>query len=361
MKRESFSGRVKGELCRIEACGIEGERAELCALLWLLVKIEGSGAGTGQVFQLFAENDSVSEKCFTLLKKNINMNLAQFVQEHSTGQRSKHSAIRFPWEASLKNMAKELGLQEDYFQEDYFQEDYFQEDYLQKDYLQKDYLQKDHVQKDHIPKESGVLVLKAPPVLIWGEESLKAFIRGAFLAAGSVNDPSKNYHLEFVCPDRTKACQLIEALGFFHVEAKTVQRKNSHVVYVKEGAAIAGLLALMGAKDALLSMEDIRSLKETRNSVNRQVNCETANINKTVNAAVKQLSDIRLVEERIGFQNLSESLAEIAALRMQYPEASLKELGQMLLPPVGKSGVNHRLRKLGMLADSLRENEEEQS
>ena len=119
------------------------------------------------------------------------------------------------------------------------------------------------------------------------------------------------------------------------------------------------MLAIMEANVALMNLENIRILKEMRNSVNRKVNCETANINKTVSAAVKQIEDIRLIKEKTGLHNLNEGLAEIAELRLQYPEATLKELGMMLSPQVGKSGVNHRLRKLSEIADELRTNEEE--
>ena len=132
------------------------------------------------------------------------------------------------------------------------------------------------------------------------------------------------------------------------------------MVYVKEGAQIVDMLAVMEANVALMNLENIRILKEMRNSVNRKVNCETANINKTVNAAVKQIEDIRLIESKMGFHSLNEGLAEIAELRLQYPEATLKELGMMLNPQVGKSGVNHRLRKLSEIAEGLRDDKEEQ-
>ena len=187
----------------------------------------------------------------------------------------------------------------------------------------------------------------------------RAFIRGTFLSSGSISDPEKGYHFEIVCPDRGKAEQLQGIIRSFHVEAKIVVRKKSYVVYVKEGAQIVDMLAIMEANVALMNLENIRILKEMRNSVNRKVNCETANINKTVSAAVKQIEDIRLIKEKTGLHNLNEGLAEIAELRLQYPEATLKELGMMLSPQVGKSGVNHRLRKLSEIADELRTNEEE--
>ena len=153
--------------------------------------------------------------------------------------------------------------------------------------------------------------------------------------------------------------RLRELIRSFEIDAKIVMRKKSYVVYVKEGAQIVDMLAVMEANVALMNLENIRIVKEMRNTVNRKVNCETANINKTVNAAVKQTEDIRLIQEKMGFHNLNEGLAEIAELRLQYPEATLKELGMMLNPQVGKSGVNHRLRKLSQIADGLRVNEEE--
>ncbi|MFR6583326.1 MAG: DNA-binding protein WhiA [Ruminococcus sp.] len=160
-------------------------------------------------------------------------------------------------------------------------------------------------------------------------------------------------------PARRSSGQLQEIIHSFHIDAKMVLRKKSYVLYVKEGAQIVDMLAIMEANVALMDLENIRILKEMRNSVNRKVNCETANINKTVNAAVKQIEDIRLLEEKVGLESLNEGLEEIARLRLQYPEATLKELGLMLNPQVGKSGVNHRLRKLSLLADDLRENKEE--
>ena len=184
-------------------------------------------------------------------------------------------------------------------------------------------------------------------------------IRGAFLASGSISDPEKGYHFEIVCSDAKRAEQLQTIIRSFSVDAKIVQRKKSHVVYVKEGAQIVDMLAVMEANVALMDLENIRILKEMRNTVNRKVNCEAANINKTVNAAVRQVEDIQLISKTIGFESLSDGLAQIARLRLQYPDATLKELGMMLNPQVGKSGVNHRLRKLSEIADELRENKEE--
>ncbi len=182
----------------------------------------------------------------------------------------------------------------------------------------------------------------------------RAFLRGAFLAAGSVSDPNSSYHFEIVCDSPYTAEQIRDLIRSLEVDAKTVARKKYFVVYVKEGTQIVDLLGYMEANRALLDMENVRIVREMRGSVNRKVNCETANINKTVNAAVRQLEDIRYIQNTIGLNMLPENLDEMARIRLQYPEASLIELGQYLEPPVGKSGVNHRLRKIGEIADKLR-------
>lgn len=188
----------------------------------------------------------------------------------------------------------------------------------------------------------------------------RAFIRGAFLAVGSVSDPEKSYHLELVCAAPEKAQQLQMLLASYDVDAKTVLRKRHYVVYIKEGSQIVELLGLMGAHVSLMQLENVRIVKEMRNSVNRKVNCETANLNKTVSAAVRQAEDIQYIQQSIGLDKLPPDLEDTARLRLEHTEASLKELGDMLVPRVGKSGVNHRLRKLSQIADDLREGKEEQ-
>ena len=182
----------------------------------------------------------------------------------------------------------------------------------------------------------------------------RAFIRGAFLASGSMSDPEKSYHFEIVCATREKAEQIQKIMKCFELDGKIVLRKKSFVVYLKEGSQIADVLNVMEAHVALMEFENVRILKDMRNTVNRKVNCETANINKTVSAAVKQIDDIRYIQETKGLDKLPEGLKDMALTRLTYPEASLKELGSLLTPPVGKSGVNHRLRKLSEMAEELR-------
>lgn len=187
----------------------------------------------------------------------------------------------------------------------------------------------------------------------------RAFIRGVFLTNGSMSDPEKTYHFEIIMSTESRALQIQEVIRSFGIDAKIVVRKKYYVVYVKDGSQIVDILNIMEAHKALMDLENIRILKEMRNSINRKVNCETANINKTVTAASKQIDDIVYIKEQMGFSDLSPGLEEVALLRMEHPDASLKELGEMLSQPLGKSGVNHRLRKLSEIADRLREQKEE--
>lgn len=182
----------------------------------------------------------------------------------------------------------------------------------------------------------------------------RAFLRGAFITAGTISDPNKSYHFEIVCNTLNQADEIKKVMGFFDVKPKIVERKNNYVLYLKEGSQIAEVLNVMEAHKSLLDFENIRILKEMRNSVNRKVNCETANISKTINASVKQIEDIQLIEEVIGISNLPDTLREMATVRLEYPDVPLKDLGDYLSTPIGKSGVNHRLRRICEIADKIR-------
>ncbi len=184
----------------------------------------------------------------------------------------------------------------------------------------------------------------------------RAFIRGAFLSAGSISTPDKKYHFEIVCHSFGQASQLMNVLNTFELYAKIVKRKNHYVVYIKEGEKIVDVLNIMEAHVSLMKLENIRILKDVRNQVNRKVNCETANIKKTVSAAVKQKEDIEFLIEHNAYQKLPKQLKEIADLRLEFPTSSLSKLGAKLDPPVGKSGVNHRMRKISQIAEDLRKN-----
>jgi len=183
----------------------------------------------------------------------------------------------------------------------------------------------------------------------------KSFLRAAFLSGGSISDPEKTYHLEIAT--RNEMCTEIikELLKDYGINVKIITRKGNYVAYIKEGENIVDFLNIIGAHTALMEFENVRILKEMRNGVNRIVNCETANLGKTVNASVRQVDNIRLIKSTIGINNLPENLIDIANLRIEYAELSLKELGETLNPRLGKSGVNHRLRKLDEIANEIRE------
>ena len=191
--------------------------------------------------------------------------------------------------------------------------------------------------------------------VIQGTCCKRAYLRGAFLGAGSVSDPEKGYHLEFVNPTQRHAVFLQEMMTLLEMDPKVVTRKGSFILYLKEGTQIVDLLNIMGAHVALMELENVRIVKEVRNNVNRIVNCETANLKKTVSAAVRQMQDIEYVQNTIGIAALPQNLQQVAIYRLEYPSSSLKELGELLTPPVGKSGVNHRLKKISEIAEHIRE------
>ena len=188
--------------------------------------------------------------------------------------------------------------------------------------------------------------------------SMRAYIRGAFLCTGSMSDPGKSYHFEMVCEDEQTAQILKELMAGFFVHAKVILRKQRYIVYLKDSEEIIQILNFMEAHRSLMELENIRIIKDMRNSANRQSNCDSANINKMVRTAARQVDDIRYIEEHFGFEQLPPQLREMAQVRLENPDVSLQELGTYLDPPVGKSGVNHRLRKLKEIAESLRAGKE---
>ena len=178
------------------------------------------------------------------------------------------------------------------------------------------------------------------------EQLARLLIREAFIKTGFINDPNKEYHLEIIEKSKKKTQEIIEILNEFAISAKYIKRPKFYVVYIKGGEEISKFLAFVGASNSMLKFEDIRVLRETKNAINRKVNCETANLNKTINASVNQIENIKYLKKIRKFDKLPETLKEVANLRLDYPEATLAELGQMLEEPIGKSGVNHRLKRI---------------
>ena len=286
----SFSGKVKEELAKHISSARHCQLAELAAILHFCGQYGRDADGTYTI-GFETENELLVRKGFTLLKKTFNID---------TG----------------------LGLTEDDFWA--------------------------------LSTKIGDLNEAVSPLLVKNSCCRRAFLRGAFLSVGSISDPNKGYHLEFVCTIPEQAEQIKELMGEFDIIGKIVRRKKYFVVYVKEGSAIVDLLNVFEAHKALMEFENLRILKEMRNSINRKVNCEAANINKTVSAAAKQIEDIIFLRDYYGLENLPEPLRQTAGVRLEYPDSSLKELGELMDPPVGKSGVNHRLRKLCELAEKIR-------
>ena len=185
------------------------------------------------------------------------------------------------------------------------------------------------------------------------EEEKKAIIRGLFMGAGSINNPEKEYHLEMEVINQDNMDIILKLLLDFEIKAKNMENKNKYYIYLKDGEEISKFLALIGASKAVMKFEDIRIQKEMRGKVNRLVNCETANLNKTINASVEQIAAIKKLQKTGEFKKLDENLKEIALLRLENPNMSLIELGKNLSKPIGKSGVNYRLKKIMEIANEL--------
>ena len=186
------------------------------------------------------------------------------------------------------------------------------------------------------------------------EQIARLCIREAFIKSGSMNDPNKKYHLQIMFKTKKKAEDMQVLLLNFNIHAKIIKKEKEYMLYLKEGEEISNFLALIGANKSVIKFEEVRVLKETRNDINRLVNCETANLNKTINTAVKQIEDIKLIKSKKRFNELSEGLKEIAEVRLNNPDMPLAELGKQLSKPIGKSGVNHRMKKISEIAEELK-------
>ena len=183
------------------------------------------------------------------------------------------------------------------------------------------------------------------------EQLARLLVRESFIKKGFINDPNKEYHLEILFKSKKKEEQVREIISNFGIDIKETKKGSNYMLYLKEGEEISSLLALMGAAKAVLKFEEIRVIKDTRNNINRLVNCETANLNKTINAAVKQIEDIKKLKKNKKFETLPDTLKELANLRLQNPDLTYEELGKILSKPIGKSGVSHRLEKISKIAN----------
>ena len=207
---------------------------------------------------------------------------------------------------------------------------------------------KDTIQEINIDKKGEI---KVANILKMNENQKRALIRGAFLGAGSINNPDKTYHLEINLSNKENLDFLFKVINECGIKCKKLEQENKYSIYLKDGEDISTLIALLGANSSVLKFEDIRVQKEMRGKVNRIVNCQTANLNKTLNASVEQIDAIRKLQMNNKFNKLDENLKEIAMLRLEYPDISLVKLGKKLKNPIGKSGVNYRLKKIIEMAE----------
>ncbi len=314
----SFSSKIKEELARHIGSARHCRIAEITAIINLNGQIEYDESSGTYGIKVHTENPTVARKYFTLLKKTFNINVEVVMR------RSHHLKKKRVYNVYVFGKAEVTKI-----------------------------LQACHLIKD------GKVSHRIDPLIVGTTCCKRSYIRGAFLATGSMSDPEKTYHLEIVDLREEHSQQLMDLINHFDMDAKTILRKKYQVVYLKEGKQIVEFLNVIEAHVSLMELENLRILKEMRNNVNRIVNCETANLNKTVSAAVRQIMDIEYIRDTIGLEALPEHLEELAHVRLENSDASLKELGELLTPAVGKSGVNHRLRKISRFAESLRDKRED--
>lgn len=309
----SFSAVTKNELARVLGQRSCCRLAELAAL----IKMGGSvqiSSGQRLSLHITTENAAVARKILSLVKSLFGLQTEVLVQRKKRLKKNYVYLVRIPFQQGINDILQRLGMVDG----------------------------------------AGRLRDIAPRELLRRECCRRAYLRGVFLGGGSVNRPEGNYHLEIITDNRIFAETISNLMNKFNLAAKTSQRKSQNVVYLKESEHIVGFLNIIGAHSALLNFENARIYKDMRNNVNRLVNCETANLNKTVNAAVRQIENIDLIRNTIGLEKIPEPLRETADLRLKYPDACLAELGKLMQSPLGKSGVNHRMRKIEEIAEKIR-------
>ena len=312
----TFSSEVKDELIRVTPDVRHCKLAEILAILYFIGTV--SLDETNEIsLRITTEHSGLARKYFTLVKKTFNINTDVVISNSALIKHKHLYSVSIIDDTGAREVLKAVKLF-----------------------------------KNQEPVDG--LSLGSNSVLI-NSCCKKAFLRGAFLSAGSITDPEKSYHLEIVCNTMEDALFMKGLMGDLSLYPKITTRKKSYVVYVKDSEQISLALGLMEATTSLMKFENIRILKGMRNDVNRKVNCEAANINKTVLASLSQLEDIQLIKDKMGLDKLTSNLEAVANARLRAPHASLDELGKMIEPQLTKSGVNHRLRKLSSIADKLRE------
>ncbi|NBI27694.1 DNA-binding protein WhiA [Chengkuizengella marina] len=306
----SFAAQTKKELTMIEV-----DRCCAMAELSALIRMNGTIKITNQrvVLDILTENAAIARRMYSLIKKQFNIHTEILVQKKMRLKKNNVYIVRIP--DQVQSLLSDL----------------------------------------KIVSEGFIFKTNIDQQIIQDTCCKRAYLRGAFLAAGSVNNPEgSSYHLEIASMYEDHCNALCDLANEFDLNARCIERKKGFIFYIKEGEKIIHLLNIIGAHQALLKFEDVRIMRDMRNSVNRLVNCETANLNKTIGAAMRQIDNIKLIQETMGLDHLPDKLREVAELRLQHPDLNLTELGELLTDKVSKSGVNHRLRKIDKIADQLR-------
>lgn len=306
----SFAAQTKKELTMIEADSC-CERAELSAL----IRMNGSVSVSSRkvVLDISTENAAIARRIYSLIKKHYDVHVELLVRKKMRLKKNNVYIVRIP--AQVQEILSKL----------------------------------------KIVSEGFMFNLGIDKEIIKKSCCKRSYLRGAFLAGGSVNNPEgSSYHLEISSMYEEHCESLVSLANKFDLNARCIERKKGFIFYIKEGEKIIELLNIVGAHQALFKFEDVRIMRDMRNSVNRIVNCETANLNKTIGAAVRQIENIKLLQREVGLESLPDKLREVAEVRMQHPDLNLTEVGEMLKGKVSKSGVNHRLRKIDELAQKIR-------
>ena len=304
--RLSFSNDVKNELSRLETNEVCCDKAEVLGVLRMSGAIVIRGMNIGIHFS--TENAALARRVLQILKNNYQVQTEVVITRSRRLKKNNRYQVRVLPAPQVSVAMNELQL---------------------------------------LSMESD---LKNP--LLNKQCCKRAFLRGAFLGGGSISRPSSDYHLEMVTGNEDFAHSIIKVMHTFSMKAKLTDRKNDYIVYLKDGESITNFLRVIGAHNSMMELENVRVLKEMRNNVNRRVNCETANLGKVVKAAVRQVNCIKFIDEHMGLSELPQALQDTARLRLEYPDASLNELVEYS-GGIGKSGINHRLKKLQEMAVGL--------
>ncbi|NMO97174.1 DNA-binding protein WhiA [Paenibacillus lemnae] len=306
----SFAAQTKKELTMIESQSC-CEKAELSALIRMNGSVQLSSKKI--VLDISTENAAIARRIYSLIKKHFQAHTELLVRKKMRLKKNNVYIVRIP--ARVQEILKGL----------------------------------------HIVSEGFLFLPRIADDIVRKNCCKRAYLRGAFMAGGSVNNPEgSSYHLEIASMYEEHCQALVDLANTFHLNARCIERKKGFIFYIKEGEKIIEFLNLIGAHQALFKFEDVRIMRDMRNSVNRIVNCETANLNKTIGAAIRQIENIKLLQREVGLDTLPDKLREVAEIRLQHPDMNLKEVGEMLKGTVSKSGVNHRLRKIDELAEKIR-------